>query len=107
MQTCDVYPRYVYLISLCLTGLHVTGLHFTGLQVTGLYGIGTHLLQASMIHFSQARTRIVSPADKPSTCAPRYTPSAYVNLGVPFTALCNFLDTLRLLDIQRHHLQQR
>jgi hypothetical protein len=27
-------------------------------------------------------------------------------LRVPFTALCNFLNTVGLLDIQRYHLQQ-
>jgi len=48
------------LVSYKFASHNLTGSHLIGLHVTGLYRTGVHL---TGIHLSQARTRIVSPAD--------------------------------------------
>jgi hypothetical protein len=72
MHSVKYTPLYAaglqaYFTGLHLTGLYLTGLHFTGLHLTGLHLTGMHVTGR---HLSQARTRIVSPADKPSNCVP-------------------------------------
>jgi hypothetical protein len=66
----------LHFTGLHLTGLHLTRLHFTGLYLTRLYLTRLHFtgLRLTGMHLSQARTRIVSPADKPSNCVPGYFP---------------------------------
>jgi hypothetical protein len=77
--------RHTSLRHKSLPGIHLTSVILIGM-VCGRHASHRHTSLAG-IYFSQARTRIVSPADKPSNCVPDTSRRRTTNLDVVFQGI--------------------